>query len=149
MKDKTDKKKSLKPNTNHILLSGQGDWRNSRVCISKASILCSSILLQVTKYILFYTTFLFYCRNVTTTCENKIIDNTTSNMVYHEASVNINNTDNIHFISQGCSNKISDFFLENYQLWLTLTSGVFLLQLLIFMTAISRACFKQEKITKL
>ena len=86
---------------------------------------------------------------MTTTCENKIIDNTTSNMVYHEASININNTDNILFISQGCSNKISDFFLENYQLWLTLTSGVFLLQLLIFMTAFSRACFKQEKITKL
>merc|ERR1712110_333753 len=73
------------------------------------------------------------CRNMTTTCENKIIDNTTSNTIYHE----------------GCSNKIADFLLENYQLWLTLTSGVFLLQLLIFITAFSRACFKQEKMTKL
>merc|ERR1711997_1313278 len=73
------------------------------------------------------------CSDTTTICDTKILDNTTSNMVYHE----------------GCSDKITKLLQDNYLFGFIFISGFLLLQILIFMTSFSRACFKQEKVTKL
>lgn len=73
------------------------------------------------------------CSDTTTICDTKILDNTTSNMVYHE----------------GCSDKITKLLQDNYLFGLIFISGFLLLQILIFMTSFSRACFKHEKVTKL